>query len=66
MSLLKPPKLNHGDTIATVSPAWGCAGDSDFRWRYDLGAKRLEKDFGLNVKPMLYSLRGMDSQQMVQ
>jgi muramoyltetrapeptide carboxypeptidase LdcA involved in peptidoglycan recycling len=60
MNLIKPPKLNPGDTIATVSPAWGCAGDNDFRWRYDLGVQRLEEDFGLNVKPMPYSLRGSD------
>jgi hypothetical protein len=39
MNLIKPPKLNPGDTIATVSPAWGCAGDDDIRWRYDLGVR---------------------------
>jgi muramoyltetrapeptide carboxypeptidase LdcA involved in peptidoglycan recycling len=60
MNLIKPPKLNPGDTIATVSPAWGCAGDEGIRWRYDLGVRRLYEDFGLNVKPMPYSLRGAD------
>jgi muramoyltetrapeptide carboxypeptidase LdcA involved in peptidoglycan recycling len=60
MSLLKPPKLNPGDTIATISPAWGCAGDSDIRWRYDLGVKRLKDEFGLIATPMPYSLRGAD------
>jgi muramoyltetrapeptide carboxypeptidase LdcA involved in peptidoglycan recycling len=60
MNLVKPPKLNPGDTIATVSPAWGCAGDSDIRWRYDLGVKRLKDEFGLIAKPMPYSLRGAD------
>jgi muramoyltetrapeptide carboxypeptidase LdcA involved in peptidoglycan recycling len=57
-NLIKPPQLTPGDTIATVSPAWGCAGDSDFRWRYDLGVKRLKEEFGLIAKPMPYSLRG--------
>jgi hypothetical protein len=66
MNLIKPPKLNSGDTIAMVSPAWSCASDTNIRWRYYLSVQRCEKDFGLNVKPMLYSLRGMNSQQMVQ
>jgi hypothetical protein len=57
---IKPPKLNPGDTIATVSPAWGCAGDNDTRWRYDLGVKRLKDEFGLIAKPMPYSLRSAD------
>jgi muramoyltetrapeptide carboxypeptidase LdcA involved in peptidoglycan recycling len=60
MNLTKPPKLNPGDTIATVSPAWGCAGDGSIRWRYDLGVRRLNEEFGLNVKPMPYSMRGAD------
>jgi muramoyltetrapeptide carboxypeptidase LdcA involved in peptidoglycan recycling len=60
MNLIKPPKLNPGDTIATVSPAWGCAGNSDSRWRYDIGVKQLKDEFGLIAKPMPYSLRGTD------
>ena len=42
-TMLKPPKLNRGDTIATISPAWGCAGDEEIRWKYELGVKRLEE-----------------------
>jgi len=60
MNLLKPPKLNPGDKIATVSPAWGCAGDPDKRWRYDLGVARLKSEFGLEAVAMPHSLKGED------
>lgn len=30
--LLKPQKLNIGDTIATISPSWGCAGGARVKW----------------------------------
>ena len=30
--MIKPPKLNIGDIIATISPSWGCAGDEDVMW----------------------------------
>ena len=46
--MIKPPKLNIGDIIATISPSWGCAGDEDVRWKYELGVKRLE-ELGLHV-----------------
>lgn len=55
--MIKPPKLNKGDTIATISPAWGCAGDSDVRWKYELGVKRLE-ELGLRVVAAPNSLKG--------
>lgn len=56
MNLLIPPKLRHGDTVATVSLSSGSAGD--FLHRYKLGVSRLENDFGLRVVPAPNSLKG--------
>ncbi|MET3656930.1 S66 family peptidase [Sporosarcina psychrophila] len=58
--LKKPKKLQPGDKIATVSPSWGGAGDSELRWRYDQGVKRVESIFGLEVFPMPNSLKGSE------
>jgi len=58
--LIKPKKLKPGDTVATVSPSWGGAGDPNIRWRYDQGVKRLEEVFGLNVVAMPHSLKGSE------
>lgn len=58
--LKKPKKLQPGDKIATVSPSWGGAGDSELRWRYDQGVKRVESIFGLEVLPMPNSLKGSE------
>ena len=60
MSLIKPPKLNFGDKVATVSLSWGCAGNPDIRWRYDLGVSRLKSEFGLVAVAMTHSLMGED------
>ena len=57
--MIKPPKLNIGDIIATISPSWGCAGDEDVRWKYELGVKRLE-ELGLHVVAAPNSLKGAD------
>ena len=32
--LIKPNKLNVGDTVATISISGGRAGDDDLLWRY--------------------------------
>ncbi|WP_307470852.1 S66 family peptidase [Cytobacillus purgationiresistens] len=56
--LIKPKKLQAGDLVATVSPSWGGAGNSELRWRYDLGIKRLVEVFGLEVLAMPNSLKG--------
>ncbi|MFC0301198.1 S66 peptidase family protein [Virgibacillus soli] len=58
--LIKPKRLQRGDYVATVSPSWGGAGDLELRWRYELGVKRLEEIFGLNVLPMPNSLKGTE------
>lgn len=58
--LKKPMKLQPGDTVATVSPSWGGAGEPEIKWRYEQGVKRLEEVFGLKVVPMPNSLKGGD------
>ncbi len=55
--LIKPKKLRKGDTIATISPCNGWAGDADVRWKYELGVKRLN-EIGLNVVSAPNSLKG--------
>lgn len=58
MNLIKPPKLNPGDKIATVSLSWGIAGEPDVRWRYDLAVKRLKDNFELDCVAAPNSMRG--------
>lgn len=58
--LIKPKKLQPGDTVATISPSWGGAGEPELRWRYEQGVKRLAEVFGLKVVPMPNSLKGGD------
>jgi muramoyltetrapeptide carboxypeptidase LdcA involved in peptidoglycan recycling len=58
-SLIRPQKLHKGDTIATISPCNGWAGDMETRWKYDLGVKRLQ-EIGLNVIAAPNSLKGSD------
>lgn len=55
--LIKPERLHKGDTIATISPSWGCAGSSRVRWEYELGCERL-RALGLNVVAAPNSLKG--------
>lgn len=56
-TLNKPTKLNSGDTIATVSPSWGVAGEPDTLWKYQLGKTRLE-NMGLTVVAAPHSMKG--------
>lgn len=58
--LIKPSKLNSGDTIATISISGGRAGDSDLAWRYELGKKRLQEVFGLNIIETPNALKGSE------
>ncbi|MBR5419663.1 MAG: LD-carboxypeptidase [Lachnospiraceae bacterium] len=52
-----PAKLKKGDTVATISPSWGCAGARRVRWEYEQGCRRLEA-LGLKVVSAPNSLRG--------
>ena len=58
MNLIKPPKLNPGDKIATVSLSWGIAGEPNVRWRYNLAVKRMKDIFGLECIAAPNSMRG--------
>jgi muramoyltetrapeptide carboxypeptidase LdcA involved in peptidoglycan recycling len=60
LNLIKPPKLNRGDTIAAVSLSWGGAGDKDIIWRYEQGKQRLQEIFGLEVVEMPNTLKGSE------
>ncbi len=55
--MIKPKKLSVGDTVATISPSWGCAGSARVRWQYELGVQRL-RELGLQVVAAPNSLKG--------
>ena len=55
--LVIPEKLKKGDTIATISPSWGCAGAARVRWEYEQGCRRLE-ELGLKVVAAPNSMKG--------
>ena len=55
--MIKPERLRKGDTIATISPSWGCAGSPRIRWKYNLGTERL-RELGLNVVAAPNSMKG--------
>jgi muramoyltetrapeptide carboxypeptidase LdcA involved in peptidoglycan recycling len=56
--LIRPPRLSAGDTVATVSLSQGLAGDAELLWRYNVGKRRLEEQFGLRVVEMEHTLKG--------
>ena len=58
--LIKPKKLNPGDTIATISLSGGRAGDPDMIERYLFGKRQLEEHFGVHVIEAPHSLKGKD------
>ena len=57
MKMIKPQKLNRGDTVALISPSWGCAGSARVAWKYKLGCERL-KEIGLKVISAPNALKG--------
>ena len=58
--MIKPMKLKPGDTVAAVSLSSGMAGERLFIHRAELGIKRLEQEFGLQVKIMPHALKGSE------
>lgn len=58
MNFIKPNRLQKGDKIAAISLSWGGAGDKEILWRYNLGKKRLEEEFGIIVVEMENTLKG--------
>lgn len=56
---LKVPKaLKKGDTIALLSISGGRAGDKDMLYRYEIGKKRLEDNWGVHVVTTPNALAG--------
>ncbi len=53
--LIKPSKLNPGDTVAAISLSWG--GAATFPDRYALGKRRIEEELGLRVVETRHALR---------
>lgn len=58
--MIIPEKLKKGDTVAIVSLSSGMGGDKPFFHKYELGKKRLEVEFSLNVITMPNALKGSD------
>lgn len=52
--MIKPPKLNPGDTVATITLSWG--GPATFPHRYQAGKRQLEETFGVKVIESKYAL----------
>ena len=53
--MLKPRRLHPGDKIATVSLSWG--GPGTFPYRYEIGKRQLQDEFGLQVVEMPNTLK---------
>jgi muramoyltetrapeptide carboxypeptidase LdcA involved in peptidoglycan recycling len=45
--MIKPQKLQPGDTVAAISLSWG--GPGTFPHRYEAGKRQLQDEFGLKV-----------------
>lgn len=53
--MIKPRKLQPGDTVAAISLSWGGAGT--FPHRYEIGKQQLQNEFDLNVVETPHALR---------
>src|SRR5215216_3522143 len=53
--MIKPKKLQPGDTVAAISLSWG--GPGMFPHRYESGKKQLQNEFDLNVVEMPHTFR---------
>ena len=58
MKLVKPKRLQPGDTLATISLSWGGAGLLPAR--YATGVRQLEEAFGVRVVATKHALRDAD------
>src|SRR5688572_18012056 len=54
--MIKPQKLQPGDTVAAISLSWG--GPGTFPHRYEAGKRQLQDEFGLKVVETAHALRG--------
>lgn len=53
--MIKPKKLQPGDTVAAITLSWG--GPGTFPHRYEAGKKQLQDEFGLKVVKTPHALR---------
>ena len=53
--MIKPKKLQPGDTVAAISLSWG--GPGTFPHRYEAGKGQLQKEFDLKVIETPHALR---------
>ena len=58
--MIKPKRLQRGDTVAVVSLSWGGLGDEGYLHLFHIAKKRLEEEFGLRVIAMPHALKGSD------
>lgn len=58
--MIKPERLKKGDKVAIVSLSNGMLGEKEFYHKYELGKKRLEEKFGLEVVTMPNTLKGIE------
>ena len=56
--MIKPPALQEGDTVATVSLSWG--GPGAIPHRYEVGKRQLEEEFGVAVVETKHALADPD------
>ncbi|ETZ07138.1 microcin C7 self-immunity protein MccF [Holospora obtusa F1] len=56
--LIKPPKLNYGDTVTAITLSWG--GPATFPYRFEVGKQRLEEIFGLRVLHTKHALKSAE------
>ena len=53
--MIKPRKLQPGDTVAAITLSWG--GPGTYPHRYEAGKQQLQNEFGLNVVETPHALR---------
>ena len=58
--MIKTERLRKGDKVAIVSLSNGLLGEKEFLHKYELGKKRLEEKFGLEVVTMENTLKGIE------
>lgn len=58
--MIKPEGLKKGDKVAIVSLSSGILGEPFIKHEYELGKKRLEEEFGLEVVTMENALKGLE------
>ena len=57
--MIKPQRLQKGDKVAIVSLSNGMLGEKEIFHKYEIGKKRLEENFGLEVVTMENTLKGI-------